>query len=238
MSWDALTAIASLISMVAFVLTAVYIRAQLKGLEKDRYLAVSNELFTTWQAREFMEAQLWLLHRLEVTSWTDFVAAHRGDAGEVAFHQVGSFYDRVGTLVRMRLIDEKEILSTIGGHAIAVWNKIEPLVREARRIENSTLFDDFERLLPSCHECYVPALGREARVSPFAIVQPEAKISPQELKRRLDAGEPVTILDVRQPAQVAQERRTLPRAHLLPPDDVERRYAELPRDREAVVYCA
>ena len=27
-------------------------------------------------------------------------------------------------------MNEHEILTTIGGHAIAVWNKIEPLVRE------------------------------------------------------------------------------------------------------------
>ena len=65
MSWDAVTAIASTVSMVAFVLTAVYLRDQLKGQQKDRFLAVTNDLFTTWQSREFMEAQLWLIHTLE-----------------------------------------------------------------------------------------------------------------------------------------------------------------------------
>lgn len=238
MIWDALTAISSTISMIAFILTAVYIRAQLRGLDKDRYLAISNELFTTWQSREFMEAQLWLLHRLGAMSWPEFIAAHRGDVGEVAFHRVGSFYDRVGTLVRLGLIDDREILSTIGGYAIAVWNKIEPLVREARRIENSTLFDDFERLLPSCHECYVPTLERGGRVNPFSIIQPDEKISLQELKRQLDAGKSLTILDVRAPSQVTEDRRTLPQARLLPLDQVESHSSELPTDREVVVYCA
>src|SRR5437667_4465665 len=146
-NWNAITAISSAISMVAFIATAVFVAAELKALEKSRYLQITSELYATWQSKEFMDSQLWLMHRLEETTWEAFISAHRADFGEQAFHRVGSFYDRVGTLVRMRLIDEREILSTIGAYAIAVWRKIEPLVREARQLENSVLFDDFEKLL-------------------------------------------------------------------------------------------
>jgi hypothetical protein len=224
--------------MLAYVLTAVYIRGQLKHLEKDRYLAVTSNLFSIWQSPEFMEAQLWLLHRMEETTWEGFIKAHRGDVGEAAFHRVGSFYDRVGTLVRHRLINEEEILSTIGAYAIAVWQKIGPLVQEARRIENSVLFDDYERLLPACYECYVPTLGAKAKVRPFSLSQGEVRISREEVKRRLDGGEPLTLLDVRQPAQVALAPETLPKTVQIPPDEVEQRLSELPPDREVVVYCA
>jgi hypothetical protein len=39
------------------------------------------------------------------------------------------------------------------------------LVLEARLIENSTLFQDFERMLPRCYECYMPTqpLPRDIR---------------------------------------------------------------------------
>ena len=238
MTWDALGAISTAISMVAFILTALYVRDQVKGLEKDRYLHVTNDLFTTWQSREFMEAQLWLVHRMEETTWQRFIEAHRGDFGEIAFHRVGSFYDRVGTLARLGYIDEREILATMGGHAIAVWKKIEPLVREARRIEHSALFTDFERLLPACLSCYVPALSAVAQVAPFAIEQPIPRLSPEGLKQRLDAGDDLVTLDVRRPTQVAEERRALPRAVLIPPDEVERRHGELLVGRDIVVYCA
>ena len=238
MFWDAVTAISSTVSMVAFILTAIYLRDQLKGQQRDRYLHVTNDLYTTWQARDFMEAQLWLVHKLQESSWGEFVARHRGDYGEIAFHRVGSFYDRVGTLVRMGFVDGPEILSTVGGHAIAVWDKIEPLVREARALEHSELFDDFERLLPACRECYVPKLGGEARVAPFALEQPVARIGPAALKRRLDAGDRPILLDVRQPAQVAQDGRSLPHAVHIPPDELMARYDELPAGREAVVLCA
>jgi hypothetical protein len=243
--WNAISAIASAISTVAFILTALYIRAELKAIEKDRYLAITGQLFAIWQTEEFTTAQLWLLHRLEEKDWPNFVRAHRADIGEAAFHRVGAFYDRVGTLVRLELIRQEEILPTIGAYAIAVWQKIQPLVHEARRIEHSTLFEDFERLLPSCYECYVPTLGLKDPVRPFALDQPDGRpdpsvprIGPSELKRRLENGEPVTVLDVRLPAQVARDPRTLPRAVLLPANEVEARYRELPADREVVVFCA
>lgn len=242
MPWDAITSIATVISMVAFILTALYVRAELKALEKDRYLAITNELFSLWESKEFMEAQLWLLHRMQETNWADFVRSHRADLGESAFHRVGSFYDRVGTLVRLRLVNKDEILVTIGPHAIAVWSKIRALVEEARRIEHSTLFADFERLLPSCRECYVPALGPEGQVHPFSLNQPArrqaARIERAEVKTQLDRGAPLGIVDVRRAEQVDAEPRGLPNAIWLPAEDVAKRLDELPRDREWIVYCA
>lgn len=239
MLWTILTALATLVSMIAYIITAFYIRSELKGLEKDRYLTVTNELYSLWQSRDFMEAQLWLLHKLPEETWQEFVQAHRGEAGELAFHRVGSFYDRVGTLVRMGLVDEKEILSTIGGYAIAVWQKIGPLVHEARGLEHSTLFDDFERLLPACHECYVPSLGRGQGVQPFALAQTPSirKIRPAEAFARLERGEALTLLDVRQPSHREQEPPTLPGALVIAPDEVPLRLGDLPKAGEIVAYC-
>jgi hypothetical protein len=244
-NWNAVTAIATVVSMVAFVLTALYVRGELKALEKDRYLAITSQMFAIWESREFMDAQLWLLHRLQEQTWEAFVRAHRGDAGEAAFHRVGSFYNRLGTLVRLGLINQREMLTTIGAFAIAVWQKIQPLVHEARRREHSTLFQDFERLLPACYECYVPTAGPTSEVRPFTLPDPDhrpdvsaPRITLAEFKRRLEKDQPLTVLDVRQPAQVAADPRTLPQAVLMPAGEVEGRHAELPADREVIVYCA
>lgn len=232
--------------MVAFILTALFVRGQVKSLEKDRYVNITSELYAVWQSREFMEAQFWLLHTLDSRSWPEFVEAHRGDVGEMAFHRVGSFYDRVGTLVRLKLISESEILSTIGPFAIAVWQKIETLVREARQIENSVLFDDYEALLPACYECYVPALGGQVRVTPFTLpteskfttAKPVMKVTVSELKQRLDSGNPVTVLDVRQRGHLERDPRRIPGSLVIPPDDVDKRLEEIPKDREVVALCA
>jgi hypothetical protein len=239
MLWTIISAVAAVISTITYILTAIYVRDQLKGQRQDRYLHVTSELFTNWQDRDFMEAQLWLVHRLQEKDWQNFIVKHRCDYGEIAFHRVGGFYDRVGTLVRLGFVNEQEILTTIGGHAIAVWTKIEPLVREARASENSELFRDFERMLPACHACYVPALSITTPVAPFSPVQAaEAiKIDVAALERRIDRGDPLTILDVRQAAHVEQDRRALPHAMYIPPDQIEARYTELPLDRDVIAYC-
>lgn len=240
--WNALNAIASTVSMVAFVLTAVYVRGQLKALEKDRFLNVTNDLFTVFQSNEFMQSQLWILHTMKETTWADFVAAHRGDTGEIAFHRVGSFYDRVGSLIRLNLVNQEQILPTIGGYAIAVWQKIAPLVKEARRIENSSLFDGFERMLPACYECYVPALADGQNVKPFSLIQPSSAgtdtIAPRDLARRLKGDDRPTVLDVRRAEQVEADPKTLPHALWVLPELVESIMESLPRDRDIVVLCA
>jgi hypothetical protein len=237
MDWDAVTAIATTVSMIAFILTAVYIRGQLQHQEKERYLAITGELFAMWQSRDFMEAQLWVLHRLEAVTWEEFVRTHRADYGEAAFHRVGSFYDRVGTLVRRGLVDEEEILSTMGAYAIAVWQKIEPLVREARRIENSVLFDDFERLLPACYACYVPSLEGKNDVRPFQLSQPAARITAPQLRELVESGKPVTPLDVRVAQEIVRDPELLPGALRIPYSELESRAGELPREGELVTYC-
>jgi sulfur-carrier protein adenylyltransferase/sulfurtransferase len=61
-----------------------------------------------------------------------------------------------------------------------------------------------------------------------------AQITPVELKRRIDAGEDVFILDVREPFeyQIANIG-----GKLIPQNDVPQRLAEIDREREIVVQC-
>lgn len=58
----------------------------------------------------------------------------------------------------------------------------------------------------------------------------------QELKERLDAGEPVVIVDVREPFETAQG--ILPGAILIPLGQLEARWRELESANEIVCYCA
>jgi adenylyltransferase/sulfurtransferase len=65
------------------------------------------------------------------------------------------------------------------------------------------------------------------------------QITVQELKRRIDAGEDVQLIDVREPweAQIAQIKTAQIGGKLIPKGDVPNRLAEIDRDREVVVHC-
>lgn len=66
--------------------------------------------------------------------------------------------------------------------------------------------------------------------------EPIPMVSPAELKRRLDRGEEVVVLDVRQPDAYAQHPGSIPGSVRIPPAELPDRYGELPRDRPIAPY--
>ena len=64
-----------------------------------------------------------------------------------------------------------------------------------------------------------------------------ARISVDELYRRLDTGDPPVIVDVRSHVARTMEPRHIPGALHLPLQGFETHLAELPRDREIILYC-
>jgi membrane protein DedA with SNARE-associated domain/rhodanese-related sulfurtransferase len=65
-----------------------------------------------------------------------------------------------------------------------------------------------------------------------------ARLEPAELKRWLDQGEDVFIVDLRHPDDLKDEPFTLPGALHIAPQTLAERGHEIPRDRDIVLYCA
>jgi len=64
-----------------------------------------------------------------------------------------------------------------------------------------------------------------------------ARISPGELKRRLDAAEPTFILDLRHALELEEHPGMIPGALRMSPDDLDQRLGEIPTNQEIVLYC-
>ena len=65
-----------------------------------------------------------------------------------------------------------------------------------------------------------------------------ARITPDELRRRIEAGDGgLAIIDTRSALDVRTVPFLIPGAIRIDADEVERRHAELPKDREIVLYC-
>lgn len=99
-----------------------------------------------------------------------------------------------------------------------------------------------ELALPKDPSC--PACGRAATAPslPLPLAAPAAEasppvpsIGPQELKRRLEAGEDLTVLDCRDPHE--WEICRLPGSLLIPLKELPSRLGEVDRDRPVVVHC-
>jgi membrane protein DedA with SNARE-associated domain/rhodanese-related sulfurtransferase len=65
-----------------------------------------------------------------------------------------------------------------------------------------------------------------------------ARVSPEALRRRLDAGEDVTIIDLRTPLEVTATPYAIPGSRWLAADAIDGHEAELLRSRDVVLYGA
>jgi rhodanese-related sulfurtransferase len=63
------------------------------------------------------------------------------------------------------------------------------------------------------------------------------RVTADEVKERMDRGEPLVFLDTRNPTAWGESDAKLPGAIRMSVDEVERRLEELPRDRTIITYC-
>ncbi len=89
-------------------------------------------------------------------------------------------------------------------------------------------YEEFCGLRPN-----VEAEAAAAASNAGAVTQTE--ISAVELKQRLDRGDRLTIVDVREPNEYQINR--IPGSQLIPLGEVPRRYAELDEEEEIIVHC-
>jgi membrane protein DedA with SNARE-associated domain/rhodanese-related sulfurtransferase len=64
-----------------------------------------------------------------------------------------------------------------------------------------------------------------------------ARITPEELKERLDLGEDIVIVDLRDAFEFESEPRTIPGALRFSIEELEGEHHKIPRDREIVLFC-
>ncbi|HEY3927257.1 MAG TPA: VTT domain-containing protein [Candidatus Koribacter sp.] len=64
-----------------------------------------------------------------------------------------------------------------------------------------------------------------------------ARIKPEELNEKMQAGEEVVIIDLRHKLDLLTDPRTLPGALQIRMDELEERAKEIPRDREVILFC-
>lgn len=63
------------------------------------------------------------------------------------------------------------------------------------------------------------------------------RISPEELHRLMESGEDVVVVDLRHRYDFEATPEGIPGALFMPAEELESRAAEIPRDREVVLYC-
>lgn len=63
------------------------------------------------------------------------------------------------------------------------------------------------------------------------------RIQPQDLREMLGSGEPLTIIDLRHPAEVERDGMKIAGALVLRPGELRSRSGEIPRENQIILYC-
>ena len=90
-------------------------------------------------------------------------------------------------------------------------------------------------IVPGCLAAYIAwkYIQRQRFLHRLAI----ARITPEEVKQKLDAGEDLLILDMRDPLEFETEPYMLPGAFQLPIEQLDEKHHKIPLDRDIVLYC-
>jgi membrane protein DedA with SNARE-associated domain len=64
-----------------------------------------------------------------------------------------------------------------------------------------------------------------------------ARITPEELKQRMDSGEAVVVVDLRHSTDFDESQVSIPGSIRVAIDDIENGHALIPRDREIILFC-
>ncbi len=90
-------------------------------------------------------------------------------------------------------------------------------------------------VVPGCLAAYIvwKYIQRQRFLHLLAI----ARITPEEVKLRLDAGEDLLILDMRDALEFEAEPYTIPGAFHLPIEQLDEKHHKIPRDRDIILYC-
>ena len=72
----------------------------------------------------------------------------------------------------------------------------------------------------------------------FLVELRQARITPEELRAKMQQGEEVLVVDLRHLLTVEADPELIPGAKWIDPDSLDEQTKDLPRDREVVLYCA
>jgi rhodanese-related sulfurtransferase len=63
-----------------------------------------------------------------------------------------------------------------------------------------------------------------------------ARITPEELRQKLEAREEIVVVDVR--TALESEVDSVPGALRIPLEDLDTRHGDIPRDRDIILFCS
>lgn len=140
------------IASASVVAGVVYYALQLRHQNRMRQTDLVMRLYSTLGSKEFWEA-LTKFMMIEFKDYNDYrkkyVPSSTGFSEKpeaIALSQVGVFFDGVGVLLYMKLIDVDLVARLFRNSAIYTWEKMKPIIEGFRTEGYPQIFAEYEYL--------------------------------------------------------------------------------------------
>lgn len=137
-----ITEISAVVAAAGVLVGVVYYILDLRHQIKMRKTDLLVRLCSIWQGKDWLEA--WdKVDSLETDGLIKMRAEHR----MVEINQVYSFFDEIGILLQMKLVDINLVEKLLHGHVIRTWEKLKPALEYGRKLRNDPrIAEGFEYL--------------------------------------------------------------------------------------------
>jgi hypothetical protein len=149
MSWEALTAIASLITAAVIAATAIIAVVQIRHLRTANQLSAALSLYAEMDSADFRRARTFvqteLAERMQDPVFREQLSSGKFDRDTHLEIRVGNYWEKFGLLLRTGLLDRTLFLDWGSPSCLNDWRTLRDVTRTIR-IQTPEVWRDFEYL--------------------------------------------------------------------------------------------
>lgn len=149
MSWEEISALSTLGTLIVIAGSAVAAILQLRHMRAGNQISATLGLFDKWAGPEARRLQTYVFGEEIEKKLAD--PAYRAGlmhtpVDRIAYPEVAylDFWESVGTLVKLGYTDETSFMESGAFIAVSAWNKLAPVIAIIRRKRGPTVYDNFE----------------------------------------------------------------------------------------------
>jgi hypothetical protein len=159
MNWMLLATVGS---MLAFWVTALFILYQIRHMAVTRNVEVTMRMFEWAESNRMREAMRWVNNAFDYAAFRNQPDAERSDFPGLLI----AFFEQAGIMIEKRFVNEDVVLDNLGLDALRVWARLKPLVEQTRQDLDDARFGEHFEFLCRRARAYETRLRQDKRKNP------------------------------------------------------------------------
>jgi hypothetical protein len=133
LSWQDIGSIAQCVETIIILGAFIYAAIQVREVKKSRHLAAVKDLLNEIGNSEVQAHRYWVLNEMSLCDPAKIAAI--GEDELIRVRRISVAYDRVGYLLKLGLLPERELFELQQDEIPKLWMKLKPVIEHIRTVE-------------------------------------------------------------------------------------------------------